>query len=72
MKTEQQANHRVVVGEGQGTTEEVICVPYLGIHFDRMLTYRKQVETIALKCKKGLSVLKATAAKGIERHRFLL
>ena len=45
---------------------------YLVIHFDRMLTYRKQVETIALKCKQGLSVPKATAAKGIERHLLLL
>ena len=39
---------------------------YLGIHFDRMLTYRKHVDTTALKCKKGLSVLKPMAAKGIE------
>ena len=46
---------------------------YLGIHSDTMLTYRKHVETTALKCKKGLSVLKAIAAKGIEeRHLFLL
>ena len=36
-----------------------------------MLTYSKHVETTALQCKKGLSVLKAIAAKGIEeRHRF--
>ena len=42
---------------------------YLGIHFDRMLTYRKHVETTALKCKKGLSVLKAVAAKGIEQRQ---
>ena len=43
------------------------------MHFDRMLTYRKHVETTALKRKKGLSVLKAMAAKGIEqRHLFLL
>ena len=35
--------------------------------------YRKHVETTALKCKKGLSVLKAMAAKGIEQcHLFLL
>ena len=35
--------------------------------------YRKHVETTALKCKKGLSVLKAVAAKGIEQcHLFLL
>ena len=46
---------------------------YLGIHIDRMPTYRKHVETTALKCKKGLSVLKAVATKGIEqRHLFLL
>ena len=38
-----------------------------------MLTYRQHVETTALKRKKGLSVLKAMAAKGIEqRHLFLL
>ena len=31
------------------------------------------METTALKCKKGLSVLKAMAAKGIEQcHLFLL
>jgi len=42
---------------------------YLGIHFDRMLTCRKHAETTALKRKKGLSVLKTMAAKGIkERH----
>ena len=33
---------------------------------DRMLTYRQHVEKTALNCKKGLSVLKAMAAKGIE------
>ena len=38
-----------------------------------MLTNRKHVETTALKCKKGLSVLKAMATKGIEQcHLFLL
>ena len=45
---------------------------YLGIHFDRMLTYRKHVETTALKCKKGLSVMKDMAAKGIEQHHLFL
>ena len=46
---------------------------YLGIHIYKMLTYRKHVETTALKCKKGLSVLKAMGTKGIEqRHLFLL
>ena len=42
---------------------------YLGFHFVRMLTCRKHAETTALKRKKGLSVLKTMAAKGIkERH----
>ena len=41
---------------------------YLGIHVDRMLTYRQHVETTALKYKKGLSVLKAMVAKGILQH----
>ena len=49
---------------------------YLWIHFDRMLTHIKHVETTALKCIKGLTVLKAIyymAGKGIEqRHLFLL
>ena len=40
---------------------------YLGIRFDRTLTYKKHVETTALKCKKGLSVLKFMAAKDIEQ-----
>ena len=45
----------------------------LGVHVDRILTYRQHVETTALKCKKGPSVPKAMAAKGIEqRHLFLL
>ena len=37
-----------------------------------MLTYKKHVETTALKCKKGLSVLKAMAAKVIEHHHLFL
>ena len=37
-----------------------------------MLTYSKHVETTALKCKKGLSVLKAMTAKGIEQRRLFL
>ena len=46
---------------------------YLGIHLDRMLTYKTQVESTKLRCKKGLSALKAMASKGIEqRHLFLL
>ena len=51
--------------------ERTSHLKYLGIHFDRMLIYKKHVERTALKCKKGLSVLKARAAKGIEqRHLF--
>ena len=46
---------------------------YLGMHFDRMLTFRQHVEATTLKCRKGLSVLKAMASKGIEqRHLFQL
>ena len=38
-----------------------------------MLAYRQHVETTAVKCKKGLLLLKAMAAKGIEQsHLFLL
>ena len=39
---------------------------YLRIYFDRMLPNRKHVQTTALKYKKGLLVLKAMDAKGIE------
>ena len=45
----------------------------IGIHFDRMLTYKTQDESTKLRFKKGLSALKAMASKGIEqRHLFLL
>ena len=37
-----------------------------------MPTYRKRVETTALKCKKGLSVLEAMSAKGFEQRYLLL
>ena len=37
-----------------------------------MLTYRQRVETTTLKCKKGLSVLKAMAAKSVGLCRFFL
>ena len=37
-----------------------------------MLTYRKHVETTALKCKKSMSVLKAMATKCIEHHHLFL
>ena len=37
------------------------------------LTYKTQVESTKLRCKKGLSALKAMASKGIEQcHLFLL
>ena len=46
---------------------------YLGIHFDMTLMYKTQVESTKLRCKKGLSMLKAMASKGIkQRHVFLL
>ena len=34
---------------------------YLRIHFDTMLTYKTQVESTELRCKKVLSALKAMA-----------
>ena len=47
---------------------------YLGIHFDRMLTCKTQVESTNLRCKKGLSAVKAMAAKKSngQHHLFLL
>ena len=57
-------------GEAIERTNSLRC---LGIHFDRMLTYKTQVESTKLRWKKGLSALKAMASKGIEqRHLFLL
>ena len=46
-----------------GAVVERTChLRYPGIHFDRMLTYKKHLETKTLKlCKKALSVLKAVA-----------
>ena len=53
--------------------ERTNSLGYLGIHFDRMLTYKTQVESTKLRCNKGLSALKAMALKGIEQlHLFLL
>ena len=54
----------------EAVVEQTNHLRYLGVHFDRMLTYRQHVETTALKCRKGLSVLKAMAAKGIEQPTF--
>ena len=45
---------------------------YLGIHFDRMLMYKTQVESTKLRCKKGLSAPKAVASKGIEQYHLVL
>ena len=42
--------------------ERTTHLRYLG-----MLTYRKQVQTTALNCRKGLLVLKAMAANNIEQ-----
>ena len=54
-------------------THEQSQLRYLRIHSDRMLTYKTQIESIKLRCKKELSPLKAKASKGIEqRHLFLL
>ena len=53
--------------------ERMASLRYLGIHFDIMLTYKTQVESTKLRCKKGLSVLKAMPSKGIQqRHLFPL
>ena len=46
---------------------------YLWIHFHRMQMYKMQLKSTKLRCKKGLSTLKAMVLKGIEqRHLFLL
>ena len=39
-------------------TERTSSLRYHGINFDRMLTYKAQVESTKLRCKKGLSALK--------------
>ena len=41
---------------------------YLEIHFDRMLTYKMQVESTKLRCKKRLSAMKAQSSKDIEQR----
>ena len=40
---------------------------YLGIHFDRMLTYRQHVEATALQRMKGMSVPKAIVAESSQQ-----
>ena len=52
--------------------EQTSHLRHLGIQSNRMLTSRKHIETTAMKCKKGLSVLKAMVAKGIEQCHFFL
>ena len=52
--------------------ERTNSLRYLGFHYDRMLTYKTQVESTKLRCKKGLSTLKVMASKGIERHHLFL
>ena len=53
--------------------ERTNSLRYLGIHFNRMLTYKTQVKSRKVRCEKGLSALKAVASNGIEqRHLFLL
>ena len=47
--------------------ERTNSLRYLGIHFDRMLTYKTQVESAKHRWEKGLSTLKAMASKGIEQ-----
>ena len=37
----------------------------LAIHFDRVFTYKTQVDSTKLRCRKGLSALKAMATKDI-------
>ena len=49
----------------RAVVEQTDHLRYLGIHFNRVLTYRQHVETPGLKRKKGLSVLKAMTAKGV-------
>ena len=53
--------------------ERTSSLRYLGIHFERMLIYKVQVESTKLRCKKGVSAQKAPASKVIEQsHLFLL
>ena len=56
--TEQQVKPVAAVTFDGAVVERTRHLRYLGTHFDRILAYRKHVETTALKCKKGLSVLK--------------
>ena len=53
--------------------ERTNSLNYLGIYFEKMLTYKTYVESTKSRCKKGLSTLKAISFKSIEqRHLFLL
>ena len=71
--TEQQVKPVAAVTFDRAVVERTRHLRYLGTHFDRMLAYKMHVATTALKCKKGLSVLKTMAVNGFEqRHLFLL
>ena len=61
-----------VVSFNGEVTERTNSLRYLGIHFDRMLTHKTQVESTKLRCKKGQSELKAMASKGIEQRQLFL
>ena len=61
-----------VVSFSREVIERMNSLRYLGIHFDRMLTYKTQVESTKLRWKKRLSTLKAMASKGIKQHRLFL
>ena len=52
--------------------ERTNSLRYFRIHFDRILTYKTQVESTKLRCKKGLSALNAMASQGIEQRQFFL
>ena len=53
-------------------TERTNSLRYLGIHLDRMLTYKAQVKSTKIRCKKRLSSLKAMASKGSEQRHLSL
>ena len=73
MTTRRQGKAKPAVNFNGTVIDRTNQLRYLGIHFDRMLTFRQHVEATSLKCKKGISVLRAMSTKGIEqRHLFQL
>ena len=52
--------------------ERTNSLRYHGIRFNRMLTYKTQIESTKHRCKNGLFAMKAMVAKGIEHHVFRL